>query len=145
MNHRRVSYYGRSHLVGYARHSFMTPRPDLAELELHELETTLDERGCERFHARQLYRWIYKRGVTDPQRMTDLSRTLRTRLQDEFTIGTPAVIGDERSTDGTRKFVLQLGDGRAIESVFIPDTPSMTFCISTQVGCAMGCGFCLTG
>jgi 23S rRNA (adenine2503-C2)-methyltransferase len=123
----------------------MTSQPDLAGLELSELEQALESRAIERFHARQLYRWIYKRGVTDFDRMTDLSKSLRARLPREFTISTPAVISDEHSIDGTRKFVLQLGDGKRIESVFIPDTPSMTFCISTQVGCAMACGFCLTG
>jgi 23S rRNA (adenine2503-C2)-methyltransferase len=121
------------------------PRPDLAELELTELEAVLDARGYERFHARQLYRWIYRRGVTDVERMTDLSRTLRAQLQEEFTLSTPRVVSDDRSVDGTRKFALELTDGCRIESVFIPDTPSMTFCISTQVGCAMACGFCLTG
>jgi 23S rRNA (adenine2503-C2)-methyltransferase len=120
-------------------------RPDLAELELHELEASLDQRGGERFHARQLYRWIYKRGVTDIERMTDLSRRLRAQLQDEFALSTPRIVGDEQSADGTRKFVLELADQRRIEAVFIPDTPSMTFCVSTQVGCAMACGFCLTG
>jgi 23S rRNA (adenine2503-C2)-methyltransferase len=123
----------------------MSPHIDLAELEVPELEAVLESRGAERFHARQLYSWIYRRGVTDFDLMTDLSRALRTRLQDEFTTSTPVIVSDERSVDGTRKFVLQLGDGRRIESVFIPDTPSMTFCISTQVGCAMSCGFCLTG
>jgi 23S rRNA (adenine2503-C2)-methyltransferase len=124
----------------------MTPSHlDLAELELPELEAALDARGVERFHARQLYRWIYKRGVTEFDLMTDLARTLRGRLHDEFAISTPRVISDERSVDGTRKFVLEMADQRRIESVFIPDTPSMTFCISTQVGCAMSCGFCLTG
>jgi 23S rRNA (adenine2503-C2)-methyltransferase len=121
------------------------PRLDLAELEPQELEAALDAHGVERFHARQLYRWIYKRGVTDFERMTDLSRDLRARLQAEFSIATPRVVSDERSVDGTRKFVFELADQRRIESVFIPDTPSMTFCISTQVGCAMACGFCLTG
>jgi 23S rRNA (adenine2503-C2)-methyltransferase len=121
------------------------PRLELAELEPQELEAALDARGVERFHARQLFRWIYKRGVTDFERMTDLSRDLRARLQDEFTISTPRTVSDERSVDGTRKFVFELADHRRIESVFIPDTPSMTFCISTQVGCAMACGFCLTG
>ena len=77
--------------------------------------------------------------------MTDLSRPLRARLQDEFVVSTPAIRSEQRSSDGTRKFVLELADGRQIESVFIPDTPSMTFCVSTQVGCAMSCGFCLTG
>ena len=124
----------------------MTTRArDLAELELHEFETVLTAVDAEPFHARQVYRWIHKRAETDFERMTDLSRSLRARLAQEFTISTPAVVSDERSVDGTRKFVLQLTDGKRIESVFIPDTPSMTFCISTQVGCAMSCGFCLTG
>ena len=123
----------------------MTTRPDLAELELHELEGALAAAGYEPFHARQLYRWIYRRGVTDVDRMTDLSRDMRARLPGQFALTTPQVVSDETSTDGTRKFVLQLADGRRIESVFIPDTPAMTFCISTQVGCAMSCGFCLTG
>src|SRR5262245_23635970 len=118
---------------------------DLAELELSELEATLAERRIERFHARQLYRWIYRRGVTDFSLMTDLARPLRARLTESFALSTPRIVGDEQSTDGTRKFVFELADGKRIESVFIPDTPSMTFCISTQVGCAMGCGFCLTG
>jgi 23S rRNA (adenine2503-C2)-methyltransferase len=123
----------------------MTPRLDLAELDVHELEDALEVRGCERFHARQLYRWIYKRGVTDFDRMTDLSRSLRSQLGADFVINTPRVVGDDLSVDGTRKFVLELADSRRIEAVFIPDTPSMTFCISTQVGCAMACDFCLTG
>jgi 23S rRNA (adenine2503-C2)-methyltransferase len=123
----------------------MTSRPDLAELELNELESALEVRGCERFHARQLYRWIYRRGVTDFERMTDLSRTLRSQLHEEFTLTTPRVVGDDLSIDGTRKFLLELADRRRIEAVFIPDTPAMTFCISTQVGCAMACDFCLTG
>lgn len=122
-----------------------SPRPDLAELELHELEEALDARSVERFHARQIYRWIYKRGQRDVDQMTDLSRALRATLASEFSLTTPRIVGDERSVDGTRKFVLELADGRRIESVFIPDTPAMTFCISTQVGCAMSCGFCLTG
>jgi len=121
------------------------PRTDLAALEIAELEAALESRGVERFHARQLYRWIYKRGVTDIDRMTDLSRADRETIKREFLISTPKVVADDRSIDGTRKFVLELGDGRRIESVFIPDTPSMTFCISTQVGCAMACEFCLTG
>jgi 23S rRNA (adenine2503-C2)-methyltransferase len=118
---------------------------ELAELDLPELEAALDERGVAKFHARQLFRWIYRRGVTDFERMTDLSRALRAQLDAGFRVSTPRVVSDERSVDGTRKCVLELADQRRIESVFIPDTPSMTFCISTQVGCAMSCGFCLTG
>jgi 23S rRNA (adenine2503-C2)-methyltransferase len=121
------------------------PPTDAAALELGELENTLEARGIQRFHARQLYRWIYRRAITDFDLMTDLSRSLRARLTSEFVVSSPRIISDSQSIDRTRKFVLELADGRRIESVFIPDTPSMTFCISTQVGCAMGCGFCLTG
>jgi len=120
-------------------------RHNLAELNISELERALEARGCERFHARQLYRWIYKRGVVDFEKMTDLSKHLRARLAADFEVVTPIVVSDSRSIDGTKKFVLELADHRRIEAVFIPDTPAMTFCISTQVGCAMGCGFCLTG
>ena len=77
--------------------------------------------------------------------MTDLSRQLRIDLAGQFRIGTPTLLQTDTSSDGTVKFLLGLEDGRRIESVFIPDTPSQTFCISTQVGCAMKCGFCLTG
>jgi 23S rRNA (adenine2503-C2)-methyltransferase len=118
---------------------------DLANLERHALESALEERGHKRFHARQIFRWIYKRGVTDVASMTDLSHELRATLAQEFTITTPTIVTRETSTDGTEKFLLRLADGRQLESVFIPDTPSMTFCISTQVGCAMACAFCLTG
>jgi len=123
----------------------MTLQPDLAGLEIGELEQQLEALGIAKFHAHQLYRWIFKRGVTDFELMTDLSKGLRTRLREEFALTTPVVVSDETSVDGTRKFVLRLADGKRIESVFIPDTPSMTFCISTQVGCAMACDFCLTG
>jgi 23S rRNA (adenine2503-C2)-methyltransferase len=119
--------------------------PDLVELERPALEATLEARGHRRFHARQIFGWIYRLGVTDVSGMTDLSRELRTLLADEFTVSTPALVHRERSVDGTEKFLLRLGDGTTIESVFIPETPSMTFCISTQAGCAMACAFCLTG
>ena len=121
------------------------PRPDLAEFDRLGLEAALAERGQERFRARQIFSWIYRRGVTDVTAMTDLPRGLRGSLAADFTLTTPEIAARERSADGTEKFLLTLGDLRQIESVFIPDTPAMTFCISTQVGCAMACAFCLTG
>src|SRR6266851_8767433 len=123
----------------------MVTRPDLAELERAALEAALAERGHQRFHAGQIFRWLYRRGVTDVEAMTDLSRELRADLASQFRTSTPTLAHKEKSVDGTEKFLLRLADGRTIESVFIPDTPSMTFCISTQVGCAMACAFCLTG
>jgi 23S rRNA (adenine2503-C2)-methyltransferase len=123
----------------------MFNRHDLAELELTELEQALDSMGHPRFHARQLYQWVHKRGVTDFADMTDLGRELRSALAAAFRIVTPEVVRRDRSSDGTTKFLMRLEDGQLIESVFIPDTPANTFCLSTQVGCAMKCGFCLTG
>jgi len=120
-------------------------RIDLAELDRPTLEAQLLERGHESFRARQLFAWIYRRGVTDIDAMTDLPRELRATLASNFTLTTPAIANRERSSDGTEKFLLRLADGRQIESVFIPDTPPMTFRLSTQVGCAMACAFCLTG
>jgi len=125
--------------------STATVRPDAAELELDELESYLASIGVPRFHARQIFQWIYRRGETAFEAMTDLSRELRLQLARELSVGTPAVVKRERSEDGTTKLLLRLADGHFIESVFIPDTPSQTFCISTQVGCAMRCAFCLTG
>jgi 23S rRNA (adenine2503-C2)-methyltransferase len=118
---------------------------DIGGLERPALEEALAERGHERFRARQIFRWVYRHGVTDLDAMSDLPRGLRTALASELTIATPVVVARDRSTDGTEKFLLRLTDGRQIESVFIPDTPAMTVCISTQVGCAMACAFCLTG
>jgi len=118
---------------------------DIAELELPELEQAVEALGVPRFHARQLFQWVHKRGVTNFGEMTDLGRDLRATLEQSFSIGTPSVVRRETSTDGTSKLLLRLQDGQLIESVFIPDTPANTFCLSTQVGCAMRCGFCLTG
>jgi 23S rRNA (adenine2503-C2)-methyltransferase len=118
---------------------------DLTDIERPALEALLEASGLERFRARQIFRWIYRHGVTDVSAMTDLGRDLRAALAEAFTLPTPQLVERERSVDGTEKFLLRLGDDRRIESVFIPDTPGMTFCISTQVGCAMACAFCLTG
>jgi 23S rRNA (adenine2503-C2)-methyltransferase len=118
---------------------------DLAGLELKELEDFVESLGHRRFHAKQIYHWIWKRGVTRFAEMTNLSRELRAALDQAATVSLPDVIKHDVSEDGTQKFVLRMADGKLIESVFIPDTPAQTFCVSTQVGCAMGCAFCLTG
>ena len=119
-------------------------KTDLAGLELKELEDFVVSLGHKKFHAKQIYQWIWKRGVTDFSEMTNLGVELRTALAGAAVISMPRIIQHDTSEDGTQKFVLQLADGKQIESVFIPDA-KQTFCVSTQVGCAMGCAFCLTG
>jgi len=118
---------------------------DVSETELPELEQALADLGSPRFHARQIFQWIYRRGVTDFGEMTDLGIELRSRLAQQMRIATPEVARHERSVDGTTKFLLRLADGKFIEAVGIPDSPGDTLCLSTQVGCAMRCAFCLTG
>ena len=123
----------------------MSTRYEIAELELEALVDVIAEAGAKPFHAGQIYRWLYRRNVTDITAMTDLSLDLRTRLSQICQLSTPLVLRVNRSSDGTVKLLLKLSDGKQVETVFIPDTPKMTFCVSTQVGCAMGCPFCLTG
>jgi len=118
---------------------------ELAGLERAEIETAVAALDVPSFHGKQIFRWIYHRGVTDFAAMTDLGRDLRAKLADAFTVDTPRARARQISADGTTKFLLELQDGRHVEAVYIPDTPAQTFCVSTQVGCAMGCVFCLTG
>ncbi|MEI6668124.1 MAG: 23S rRNA (adenine(2503)-C(2))-methyltransferase RlmN [Acidobacteriota bacterium] len=120
------------------------PTIDLTDLTRPEMESALADLGVEPYRAGQLFGWLYQRGASDFGAMTDLSRDLRQLLSEHFHISTPVVTSRHISEDGTEKFLLALGDGRQIESVFIPDTGSQAFCVSTQVGCAMGCAFCLT-
>jgi 23S rRNA (adenine2503-C2)-methyltransferase len=118
---------------------------DIAGLELPELEQALSDLGSPKFHARQLFQWIHKRGVTDFAAMSDLGRELRQTLAAHCTVSTPDIVRKEQSADGTTKLLLRLADGKCIESVCIPEADRLTFCLSTQVGCAMKCAFCLTG
>ena len=118
---------------------------NLTGLERHEVEDAIERLGVPRFHGRQVFHWIHARGVRNFDEMTDLSRDLRAKLSQAFTLEGPGIESRQVSSDGTTKFLLRLSDGQRIEAVYIPDTPAQTFCISSQVGCAMACGFCLTG
>ena len=121
------------------------PVLDLTELDRAEVEAALMDLGARRFHGTQLFQWIWARGVSDFAAMTDLAQPLRAKLAERYRISEPAIETKQVSTDGTTKLLLRLADGRHIEAVYIPDTPAQTFCVSTQVGCAMKCAFCLTG
>jgi 23S rRNA (adenine2503-C2)-methyltransferase len=121
------------------------PLLDFSALERPELETVVRTMGLPAFRGRQIFQWIHQRGVSDFAAMTNLPQPLRQELATRGSIPEPVLDTKQVSSDGTTKFLLRLADGRRIEAVYIPDTPAQTFCISTQVGCAMACGFCLTG
>ena len=103
------------------------------------------EMGEKPFRARQLMRWIHQSGVDDFAAMTDISKASREEMKKLAEIRAPAVVGDTTAADGTRKWLLEVGTGNAIETVFIPERNRGTLCISSQAGCALACTFCATG
>jgi 23S rRNA (adenine2503-C2)-methyltransferase len=115
---------------------------DLDAAALTAYVSSLDEKP---FRARQLQRWIHRRGASGFDAMTDLAKSLRTKLADRAEIRALPVMRDSTSADGTRKWLLDVGAGNAIETVFIPEDDRGTLCVSTQAGCAMACLFCSTG
>ncbi len=117
---------------------------DLKDFTKEDLEWWLLERGEPPYRAEQVLRWLYRQGETDFSRMTNLPLGLRTLLGQEFQVEPLALARVDSSKDGTQKFLFALKDGRQIESVLIPDGHRLTLCLSSQVGCAMGCRFCAT-
>lgn len=109
------------------------------------LEQLFASHGEKTFRARQLLQWIYQRGVTDFDEMTDLSKATRAWLAVEAEIALPEVTSRYDSADGTVKWLFASGAGQAVETVFIPEPGRGTLCISSQVGCALDCAFCATG
>jgi 23S rRNA (adenine2503-C2)-methyltransferase len=120
------------------------PKTNLLGLTRSELEAFVAGMGEKPFRARQLMKWMYRRAVGDIEAMTDLGKDFRQRLMAVAEIRTPEVIVSQRSADGTRKWLLRLESGQAIEMVFIPEPGRGTLCISSQVGCTMDCTFCST-
>lgn len=120
------------------------PTPNLLGLDRPSLTAALGELGEKPFRARQLIKWVHQRGVRDFSAMTDLGKALRARLDETFSLELPEVAGDQTAADGTRKWLLRLADGNAVEAVYIPEPRRGTLCVSSQVGCAMGCTFCAT-
>jgi 23S rRNA (adenine2503-C2)-methyltransferase len=117
---------------------------DLRDLQLHEMVTLLAAEGEPAFRARQLCQWVYKRQATDLAHMTDLPERLRHRLHSQVYISTLTELRHQQSADGTEKYLFGLADGNQLETVLIPADDRRTLCVSTQVGCAIGCTFCLT-
>jgi len=117
------------------------PRPRIAELLA---EAGLDAKAA-KLRAKQVFHWLYHRGVTDFEAMTDIAKTMRPWLAERFVIGRPEVVVAQHSEDGTRKWLLRTADGHDFEMVFIPDADRGTLCVSSQVGCTLNCRFCHTG
>jgi 23S rRNA (adenine2503-C2)-methyltransferase len=118
---------------------------DLKNLSPSELNEFLRSYGKERYRSIQILGWLYQRGVSSFDEMTNLSKKFRQELSQASVISTLLPFRVEQAMDGTRKFLFRLEDGNRIESVLIPDKARLTLCLSTQVGCAFGCRFCLTG
>ena len=119
-------------------------RPDLRALPLDLLAGLVEGLGERPFRARQLYRWLQQKGAASLDEMTDVSRPLREALGRRARLTTLERAGEQRSQDGTIKWTWRTEDGKLIESVYLPEPERKTLCLSTQVGCAVGCTFCLT-
>jgi 23S rRNA (adenine2503-C2)-methyltransferase len=122
-----------------------TTLTNLLDKDPAQLVAYCAELGEKPFRAKQLQRWIHQFGASNFDEMTDLAKSLRDKLATRAKIVAPNVISDHTSTDGTRKWLLDVGQGNAIETVFIPEENRGTLCISTQAGCAVNCRFCSTG
>ena len=117
----------------------MTALTNLLDLDPAQLIAYCGELGEKPFRAKQLQRWIHQFGASNFDAMTDLAKSLRDKLATRAMIAAPAVISDHTSSDGTRKWLLDVGQGNAVETVFIPEETRGTLCISTQAGCAVNC------
>lgn len=123
----------------------MTQLTNLLGMDPAQLIAYCGELGEKPFRAKQLQRWIHQFGVGDFDAMTDLAKSLRDKLSARAMVAAPAVISDHTSVDGTRKWLIDVGQGNAVETVFIPEEGRGTLCVSTQAGCAVNCRFCSTG
>lgn len=117
---------------------------NVKDLTFDELKSFVQELGLEPYRAKQIARWVYKKKVSSFYDMTDLSKEVRELLSKKTRIDLLKLVKVEESKDGTRKYLFELLDGNRIESVFIPERDWNTLCVSTQVGCPVGCRFCLT-
>ena len=120
-------------------------KTNLLNYNLNGLTDHFAQMGEKPFRAKQVMRWIHQSGAQTFDEMTDLAKALRSKLEDNAVIGIPALMTAQESRDGTRKWLLDVGTGNGVETVFIPEAERGTLCISSQVGCALECTFCSTG
>lgn len=122
-----------------------TARRNLIGLPMAEMHGAFAELGLEKFRVKQVWSWLYCWGVTDFSAMTNLAKPAREKLAAHFTIDRPTVSRDQKSADGTRKWLLKMTDGQEVEAVHIPEEDRGALCVSSQVGCTLTCRFCHTG
>lgn len=120
-------------------------KPNLLGMTLPEMTAFFAAMGEKPFRAKQVFRWIHHGGVDNFDAMTDLAKSLREKLPQVAVIESPTLMTERASSDGTRKWLLDVGTGNGIEVVFIPEADRGTLCVSSQVGCALDCTFCSTG
>ena len=120
-------------------------KTNLLNFDLAALTQHFAEMGEKPFRAKQVMRWMHQSGASSFDDMTDLAKSLRVKLNEQACIGVPDLMVSQQSLDGTRKWLLDVGTGNGVETVFIPEAERGTLCISSQVGCALECTFCSTG
>ena len=120
-------------------------KTNLLNFDLAALTQHFAEMGEKPFRAKQVIRWMHQSGASSFDDMTDLAKSLRAKLNEQACIGVPDLMVSQKSLDGTRKWLLDVGTGNGVETVFIPEAERGTLCISSQVGCALECTFCSTG
>ena len=125
--------------------TYVSPKANLLGMTREDLEAFFKGLGEKPFRAKQIMKWIYKKGAADFLDMTDLSKKLRATLGEHADLRVPEIMTSQHSEDGTRKWLLSMGSSQGIETVFIPDGKRGTLCVSSQVGCALDCSFCSTG
>ena len=118
---------------------------NLLDFDAEGLTAWFAQQGEKPFRARQVLRWIHQRGESDFNAMTDIAKSLREKLPALAVVSPPPVVSDKQSEDGTRKFLFDVGNHNAVETVFIPEDDRGTLCVSSQAGCALECAFCSTG
>ena len=115
------------------------------DLSLDDLRQRLEVLGKAKFRAQQIFKWVYEKKTTDPEQMTNLSKKFRQELPQFLDFSLPEMVEHKISVDGTQKFLFDIGQGMTVESVLIPSDGRLTLCVSSEVGCNLGCKFCFTG
>lgn len=135
--------------VNYADDNVAKPLENKAvnfySLTLEDLKAYLKGKGKEQFRAQQIFKWVYEQRIIDPEMMTNLSKGFRASMPEILSFELPPVLTHLKSVDGTQKFLFDMGNNQSVEAVLIPSEGRMTLCISSEVGCNIGCKFCFTG